>query len=199
MPAVPRTPRSRWIDAGLDALASSGPGGVRVEVLAATLGVTKGGFYGLFGSRPELLDAMLDEWERRATDDVLRQVDSEGGSAADRMRRAGALTFSEEMLPVDLAVRAWARTNETVAARLRRVDNVRIGLLRELLGTFLTDPDEIEARSMLAFATAIGHHFMAADHGAYTKAEALALASSFVLTDQTRRPSRGEDDGAGPG
>ena len=39
-----RTPRSRWIDEGLEALAARGPDAVRIEALARALGVTKGGF-----------------------------------------------------------------------------------------------------------------------------------------------------------
>ncbi len=59
-----RTPRASWIEAGLRALAARGPDAVRVEVLAKSLGVTRGGFYGLFTSRGELQDAMLDTSER---------------------------------------------------------------------------------------------------------------------------------------
>ena len=44
MAAITRTPRSRWIEEGLRALAAAGPDAVRVEVLAQALGVTKGGF-----------------------------------------------------------------------------------------------------------------------------------------------------------
>ena len=41
---VTRTPRRSWVDGGLRALASGGPDAVRVESLAQSLGVTKGGF-----------------------------------------------------------------------------------------------------------------------------------------------------------
>jgi AcrR family transcriptional regulator len=53
-----------WIEAGLKELANSGVGGVRVEVLAQRLGVTKGGFYRRFKDRRALLNAVLDEWAR---------------------------------------------------------------------------------------------------------------------------------------
>ena len=65
---VTRTPRDRWIEQGLQALATGGPDAVRVEVLAKELGVTKGGFYGSFADRDALLEAMLDTWERESTD-----------------------------------------------------------------------------------------------------------------------------------
>jgi len=48
-----------WIEAGFAELARSGVEGVRVEVLAKNLGVTKGGFYRRFKDRAALLDAML--------------------------------------------------------------------------------------------------------------------------------------------
>ncbi|MFF8846298.1 TetR/AcrR family transcriptional regulator [Streptomyces sp. NPDC015127] len=181
MPAVARTPRARWIEAGLEALAQGGPDAVRVETLAARLGVTKGGFYGYFDGRPALLAEMLDEWERRCTREVLAQVGAEGGDAAEMIRRVGELTFSEDFHRIDLAVRAWARHDEAVAARLRRIDNERMDFLRTMFGTFLTDPDEIEARSILAFGLAIGRHFIVADHPGYTTREAVQLAGEHLL------------------
>nr|WP_245562719.1 TetR/AcrR family transcriptional regulator [Nocardia araoensis] len=181
MPAVPRTTRDRWIEAGLEALAHGGPDAVRVETLAAQLGVTKGGFYGYFDGRPALLTEMLDEWERRCTTAVLGQAEAEGGDAADRIRRAGRLTFTEDLHRIDLAVRAWARHDESVATRLRRIDNERMTFLRRMFGAFITDPDEVEARSTLTFALAIGRHFIVADHPGYTTREAVELAGEYLL------------------
>ncbi|HYZ62080.1 MAG TPA: helix-turn-helix domain-containing protein, partial [Acetobacteraceae bacterium] len=57
--APARTPRDRWIAGGLQALAGGGPDAVRIELLARTLGVSKGGFYGYFDNRGALLDEML--------------------------------------------------------------------------------------------------------------------------------------------
>jgi predicted NUDIX family phosphoesterase len=38
------------------------------------------------------------------------------------------------------------------------------------------DPDDVEARSMLAFSLLIGDHFIASDHGAHSRADVLELA-----------------------
>ena len=186
-----RTPRERWIEEGLRALADGGPEAVRVEVLAKRLGVTKGGFYGSFADRDALLTAMLDTWERESTDEVLDRVEREGGDPRTRIQRAGVLTFSGgRLLPIDLAVRDWARRDETVAERLRRVDNRRMALLRSMIGTFCADPAEVEARSLIAFCVAIGAHFLAADHGDRTRAEVLARAADLVL-DRPHREAGG--------
>ncbi|MFI5489002.1 TetR/AcrR family transcriptional regulator [Micromonospora echinaurantiaca] len=181
-----RTPRDRWIEEGLRALAAGGPDAVRVEVLAKRLGVTKGGFYGSFADRDALLTAMLDTWERESIDEVIDRVEREGGDPKTKIQRAGVLTFSSErLLPIDLAIRDWARRDETVAERLRRVDNRRMALLREMIGTFCSDADEIEARSLLAFCLAIGEHFLAADHGDRSRAKVLARAADLLLDRPT--------------
>ena len=195
---VTRTPRERWIEQGLQALAAGGPDAVRVEALAKELGVTKGGFYGSFADRDALLEAMLDTWERESTDDVLDRVEREGGDPRTRIQRAGVLTFSDDrLLPIDLAVRDWARRDEAVAVRLRRVDNRRMALLREMIGTFCPDPDEVEARSLLAFCVAIGEHFLAADHGDRTRAEVLARAADLLLDRPARTSARSSEDRPG--
>ena len=172
-----RTPRSRWIDEGLQALAAGGPDAVRIEPLAKALGVTRGGFYWHFQDRRALLEEMLDTWERTSVDEVIEHVESEGGDATARLRRLFALASSSDaLLRTDLAVRDWSRREQTVAERLRRVDTRRMEYLRSLFGAVFPDEDDVEARCMLAFSLWIGNHFIAADHGARSRADVLELA-----------------------
>ena len=171
--AVARTPRHRWIEEGLRALSTGGPDAVQIESLARALGVSKGGFYGYFDDRPALLTEILDTWERRSTDEVIERVEREGGDAMTRAQRAGALTFSDDLREIDLAVRDWSRRDEVVAVRLRRVDNRRMDYLRAQLAAFCVDEDDLEARCMIAFAVAVGTHFIAADHPSGSRADVL--------------------------
>jgi len=182
MVAQTRTPRSTWIDAGLKALAAGGPDAVRVELLAKALDVTRGGFYWHFPSKQAFLDEVLDTWERRSTEEVLGRVEQEGGDARDKVRRAGMLTFSKELLPIDLAVRDWARRDTSVAKRLRRVDNSRMEYLRLSIGEFTADQDDVEARAMLAFSLAIGNHFIAADHSGRSRRQVIERATDHLLS-----------------
>jgi AcrR family transcriptional regulator len=175
--ALTRTPRSSWIDEGLRALAAGGPDAVRIEPLAQSLGVTKGGFYWHFDDRRALLEEMLDAWEREGVDEVIERVEAEPGDARAKLRRLFALARSSgDVLKVDLAVRDWARREERVAERLRRIDNRRMDYMRALFGAICSDEDEVEARCMLAFSLWIGNHFVAADHGARSRADVLKLA-----------------------
>jgi AcrR family transcriptional regulator len=180
--AVTRTPRSKWIEEGLRALAAGGPDAVRIEPLAQALGVTRGGFYWQFEDRRALLEEMLDTWERMSVDEVIERVEGEGEDARARLRRLFALaSSSQELLRIDLAVRDWSRREQTVAERLRRVDNRRMEYLRALFSAFCSDDDEVEVRCMLAFSVWIGNHFIAADHGARKRAEVLDLGMRWLL------------------
>jgi AcrR family transcriptional regulator len=175
--AVTRTPRSKWIEEGLRALAAGGPEAVRIEPLAQVLGVTRGGFYWHFDDRRALLEEMLDMWEHTSIEEAIERVESEGGDAKTRLRRLSALASSNpELLAIDLAVRDWARRDQHVAERLRRVDNRRMDYLRSLFGALYRDKDDVEARSMLTLSLWIGNHFIAADHGTRSRAHVLKLA-----------------------
>lgn len=180
MAGITRTPRAKWIEAGLGALATGGPRAVRIEALAQDLGVSKGGFYGFFPNRDALLQEMLDTWERESIDDVLDAVSEEQDPRA-RAHQLGMLTFAEERLPLEFAVRAWAQHDESVTTRLRRVDSRRMDALREVISSFCDDPKEVEARCLLAFCAAIAEHFLATDHPGYSRSEVLARAAEFVL------------------
>ena len=79
--AAARTPRNRWVEEGLSALAVGGLVPRRIEPLAQALGVTKGGFYGYFPDRRALLKEMLETWERRVIDEVIEHVEGGGGDA----------------------------------------------------------------------------------------------------------------------
>jgi AcrR family transcriptional regulator len=153
---------------------------VRVEPLARALGVTRGGFYWHFADRRALLDAVLDTWERSTTEEVAEYLESKGGDAHAKLRRLFTLT-SPGVVRTDLAVRDWARRDNTVAERLRRIDNRRMGYLRSLFSALSPDtgsPDtgEVEARSFLAFSLLIGNHYIAADHGSLRRTDVLELA-----------------------
>ena len=181
--AMAQTPRICWIDAGLRALSAGGPDAVRIESLAKSLGVTKGGFYWHFDDRPALLEEMLDMWERTMIDAVIERVEGEGGDARARLRRLFALASSAgELLKIELAIRDWARRDKDVAKRLRRIDNRRMEYMRSLFGAFYRDDDDVEARCLLAFSLFIGSPFITADHDGRSRADVLELALERLAT-----------------
>jgi AcrR family transcriptional regulator len=176
------TPRARWIDKGLDALAAGGPDAVRIEPLARSLGVTKGGFYGYFDDRRALLEEMLDAWERKMVDEVIQRVDREGDDPKARLERLFAIaTSGPGLLKAELAIRDWARRDKAVARRVKRVDNRRMDYMRSLFDAICPNEDESEARCLLAFSLFIGSPFITADHRGRGRIEVIARALAGLL------------------
>jgi AcrR family transcriptional regulator len=196
MSAPTRTPRSSWIEAGLRALAAGGPDAVRIELLARELGVTRGGFYWHFDHRRALFEEILDAWERASVDEVIERVEGEGGDARARLRRLSTLAASsDEPLRTDLAVRDWARREHAVAVRLQRVDNRRMEYLRSLFGAFCPNEDDVEARCLVFYSLWIGNHFIAADHGARSRADVMKLALTQLEAEHGAASHEEERDG----
>jgi AcrR family transcriptional regulator len=183
--AVARTPRHKWIDEGLRALATGGPDAVQIEALAKALGVSRGGFYGYFADRRALLEEMLDRWERDVTDNVEARVEKEGGDAKARLRHLFAIVDAggglDTDITTDLAIRDWGRRDPAVAERLRRVDNRHMDYLRSLFRAFCADEDEVEARCLITFSLYIADQFMFADRGDRSRVDAHELTTRWLL------------------
>jgi AcrR family transcriptional regulator len=175
-----QTPRGAWVGAALQALAAGGPDAVRVEALAAALGVSKGGFYWHFENRQALLDEMLDTWEKAVVEDVIERLENQPADPRAKLQHLFELAKSVDFA-VELALRDWSRRDGEVAERLRRVDNRRMEYLRSLFGQFCADEDDAEARSMLAFSLFIGSYFIAARHAEKSRSEVLQLAIDRLL------------------
>jgi AcrR family transcriptional regulator len=123
--------RQDWVQAGFRTLAAGGIEGVRVEVLARDLNVSKGSFYWHFGKREDLLAAMLDAWELQEIDWMLSQA--ERGEAAERWGRLVELVGGSGYSALEAAVFDWAQKDPEVAARVRAVEERRVGYIAEVL------------------------------------------------------------------
>lgn len=182
--AKARTPRNAWIDVALEALAAGGPEAVRIEALAARLGVSKGGFYWHFDDRAALLDELLERWEQRVVGDVVAAVEDGAGDPRAKLRRLFELAAAaRDLLPAELALRDWARHDAAVARRLRRVDDQRMDYLRSLFRPICDDDDDAEARSMLAFSLFVGSPFIAAGHPGRSRRQVLQLAVNRLVAE----------------
>ena len=178
-----RTPRGAWIEAALQALSAGGPEAVRVEALAASLGVSKGGFYWHFKDRQGLLEETLDSWEKAMVEDVIASVESQPVEPRAKLQHLFALASTADFA-VELAIRDWSRRDAEVAARLRRIDSRRMAYLRSLFGQLCRDDeDEVEARSMLTYSLFVGSYFIAAQHDDKSRSEVLQLAIDHLLDE----------------
>jgi AcrR family transcriptional regulator len=158
--ASSRTPQgsldiAAWTRAAIDVLGEQGIDGVRVEVLAKKLGVTKGSFYWHFENRDALLAAMLADWRRRATLAVIERIEAQDDTAESRLRQVMQVPFqikSEGGGQVELSIRLWARRDPRARNALRDVDELRLRYISRLLQQIGLAEDRANARAILAYA-----------------------------------------------
>jgi AcrR family transcriptional regulator len=181
-----------WISAARDALARGGVEAVRVEPLAAQLGVTKGSFYWHFRDRAALLDALLAEWEQRATQGVIDFVDA--SSEAPRARLAELLrvtTMSAKAPDVEHAIRAWGTQDAGVRERLARIDAQRERYVTDLLVASGVTPRAAAHRARSLYLALIGEYTRVAHGGVPTSRATWTELLACVLADGTPpRPAR---------
>ncbi|WP_425043515.1 TetR/AcrR family transcriptional regulator [Primorskyibacter sp. S87] len=98
-----RFDRAAWLTAALDVLARDGQALIRVEKLAAELGVTKGSFYHQFKSRAEFVDALLEFWEEHYTLRMKRQLEASTESPRERLFWIMSAVHSQNLTRYDVA------------------------------------------------------------------------------------------------
>ena len=155
-----------WIEAGMHELAESGIGGVRVEVLAKNLGITKGGFYRRFSDRRALLDAMLDTWSQGRIAVIEKQMALGQATPEERIKSVIKL-FAERAnaqgMAIELAIRQWARTDKGAAKAVASVDEARLKAVTPLYMTMGLSAEKAYARAVLFYAYIFGQGMLTPD------------------------------------
>lgn len=175
-----------WIEAGFKELARSGIEGVRVEVLAKNLGVTKGGFYRRFRDRAALLDGMLQNWSAGRIAAIEQQTSLDGATARDRLRALIRL-YSERMntegMAVELAIRQWARSDEAAAAAVASIDAARLKNVGHLYRATGLPPEEADAQAFLFYCFIFGQSLLFLERGPRKRAQLIARSAEKLLDD----------------
>jgi AcrR family transcriptional regulator len=176
-----------WIEAGLKELARSGVEGVRVEVLAKNLGVTKGGFYRRFKDRAALLEGMLQAWRAGRIAAIEQQTSLDGASARERLRALIQL-YSERMntegMAVELAIRQWARSDGPAAAAVASVDAARLKNVGQLYRATGLAPEEADAQAFLFYCFIFGQSLLFLDRGPRKRAQLIAKSAEKLLDEE---------------
>lgn len=144
-----------WTRAAIKRLASNGIDGVRVELLAKDLGVTKGSFYWHFKDRDALYESMLESWRRRATLALIERLDSSESGAEQRFRRLLRVPITSQNAPeaanVELAIRLWAKRDPRAHRALEEVDTLRLQYISGLLAACGLSEQSAKSRAVLAY------------------------------------------------
>lgn len=163
-PSLAPRPRTRlgavdWIEAARAALIAGGIAAVKVEPLAAALGVTVGSFYWHFRDRAALLAALQEHWQA-ANSAAFEKAAASPGTAEARFEAFMTVWIREEGYSpaYDSAMRDWARTSEPVRDAVQAVDTQRIFLLRSIYADLGYDADRAEVRARITYFHQVGYY-----------------------------------------
>ncbi len=149
MPKKKSLTKDDWLRAGMGLLRTRGVGGVRVLTLAKNLRVSRGSFYWHFEDRQDLLDSMLDWWDRELTDAVIEHANAVRGGAEKRLLLAAEGIVANGLSRYDPAIRSWAEGDKKAAKVLRRVIRKRVDYISGLFEEAGFPPGEARGRGDL--------------------------------------------------
>ena len=145
-----------WILGGLDLLADEGLAGIKIDILAERLGVTKGSFYWHFKSLPAFLEAMVDLFITHQLDQ-LASFDA-SGPTDPRERLSAMMTRISDPHTASLerAIRGWAYGNERLERHVWEVDHWAHGVVKSCFVALGFAGHEAELRAKTLYYAGIG-------------------------------------------
>ncbi len=180
-----RLSREDWITGAIRFLAASSVDALRLDNLAAALGVTKGSFYAHFKSRRELVDAVLDRWRHGVSQEVSRIVRSKEFGPLDTLRRLLDLSFVDNPDvaggPFEITLRGWARRDSRVREIMHYVDNSRIAEVRSLYLEAGLDRATADIYALLHMTFVTGGRMMLGDADAEERQRRHDIGTHYLI------------------
>lgn len=189
----PDVGREYWLAAARQAFIEGGVENVKVDRLARTLNVTRGGFYWHFKNREDLLKALLASWEQTNTRSMIEALEAlPPGDGAAKFDAISRVWIQEKGFSpaYDAAVRDWARTSPEVAAVVRRVDKRRIKLVQTVFEECGFEPNEAYTRAQILYFHQVGYYAMGVKESMPARLKNIPLYFK-ALTGQDLQPRNG--------
>jgi AcrR family transcriptional regulator len=161
MATAPDRTAEDWIKTASRRLAAAGSEALAIEPLAKAMGVTKGSFYWHFADRPALLDAVIAEWEVKATSPLLERLRRAGREPAERLSALMHTVAAEGKGSLDPAMRAWAHGEPRAAAAVGRVDAARLAYIAGEFRALGFSAIAAWSRARLLYLHLLGEHALA--------------------------------------
>ena len=159
-PPHAKATREDWLRVAKAALVTGGVGEVKILPLGRTLDVSRSSFYWYFKDREDLLEALLDDWERRNTGAVATACVARSRTITE----AVATLFLAFVAPggfdyrLDFAIREWSRRSAEVRARVDASDAARLAAIAAMFTRHGYAAAEAEIRARILYYQQIGYY-----------------------------------------
>jgi AcrR family transcriptional regulator len=148
-----RLSREDWLQETLKVLQNRGVDGVKIVVIAESLGVTSGSFYWHFKNLQDMLDYLLQYWEHELTDAVIDMAREFGGPPEDRILNLMLQVIDEDAAAYDPAISVWAKKDPSAKEVFERALRKRFDFARWMFkqSGFSDKQAGIRGRLMVAY------------------------------------------------
>ena len=174
--------KDAWLKAARESLIKHGIASIQIGKLARTLRATRGGFYWFFDSREQLLDHLLADWEQTNTaawKAVL--ADSEPKGMSEFLAWVDLLVNEKHYSPQwDSAIRDWARVSPKAAAAVRRNDDERIAIVKQMFIDMGCEDTRALVRARIAYFHQIGYYALGVQESREQRLKLLPLYVQFL-------------------
>lgn len=148
-----------WLDAAYDLLIEAGIDAVKVKPLAERLGMSRTSFYGHFDSREQLLSALIENWKKKNTGNLVARTEAYAETIAEAMYNLFDCWLDPSLFDskFDFAIRTWALADPELKADLEEVDRVRIDAIADMFARFGFEAEMARVRAYSVYYTQIGY------------------------------------------
>ncbi|MEM7462130.1 MAG: TetR/AcrR family transcriptional regulator [Pseudomonadota bacterium] len=185
--------RQDWLDAAMAVLIRDGASQVKIMPLGEHLGVSRSSFYWYFKNRQDLLNALLEHWEKSNTAALVRHCEMPASGITEAICNIFRCFINPELFNshMDFAIRDWARRNGTVRRIFELSEKKRLDAIEALFKRHGYPASEALTRARTLYYMQIGYY--AADLQESFE-QRNALTEDYVLGFTGKRPSRSELD-----
>jgi len=144
-----RVSKGQWLDMALEVLETDGVAGVRVEVLAKRLGISKSGFYWHFKNRDHLLKDVLDYWTHELTEVLTTNPEMLALEPKHRLTRTAEMILEYDLTRYEISIRQWALQDALAARAVRKVNRIRLDYIGGTFSELGFSGDDLDMRTRL--------------------------------------------------
>ncbi len=151
--------RRDWVEMGLRLLVDEGIDAVKITRLAQALGVTRGSFYWHFKDRADLLDQLLDHWQRHNTAAVVAAAETAQDLTEGILALFDAWIDADRFDPrLDSALRDWARQTPRIKTAVAEADQARVAAFAALYQRAGYEKTEAFIRARILYFAQVGYY-----------------------------------------
>ncbi len=144
-----RVSKAQWLDMALEVLETDGVTGVRIEILAKRLEISKSGFYWHFKNRDHLLKDMLDYWSHELTEVVTENPQLLTLKPKGRLIKTAEMILEHDLTRYEIPIRQWALQDAVAARAVRKVNRLRLDFIGGAFSELGFTGDDLDMRTML--------------------------------------------------